>query len=102
MEGKEGKSQDQLKTYTNFYSHMKISNQLRKISFSVLILCNSVFILSQDNEKIFPAWEEGEMDIHHINTGRGEAVFCIFPDGTTMLIDAGDLGPDPLLITFSS
>ncbi len=38
-------------------------------------------------------WKEGEMDIHHINTGRGESVFCIFPDGTTMLIDAGDLGP---------
>lgn len=32
------------------------------------------------------------MEIHHINTGKGEAVFCILPDGTTMLIDAGDLG----------
>ena len=77
-----------------YYSNMKISYQLRKISFSVFILCNSIFIFSQDNEKIFPAWAEGEMDIHHINTGKGEAVFCIFPDGTTMLIDAGDLGPE--------
>jgi len=33
------------------------------------------------------------MEIHHIYTGRGECVFCIFPDGTNMLIDAGDSGP---------
>lgn len=35
-----------------------------------------------------PAWTEGCLDIHHINTGRGESAFYILPDGTTMLIDA--------------
>lgn len=35
-----------------------------------------------------PAWEEGCMDIHFINTGRGESVLHVFPDGTTMLMDA--------------
>jgi len=35
-----------------------------------------------------PAWHEGELDIHHINTGRGEASFLIFPDGTSLLVDA--------------
>lgn len=35
-----------------------------------------------------PAWSEGELDIHHINTGRGEASFLIFPDGTNLLVDA--------------
>ena len=30
------------------------------------------------------------MDIHHINTGRGDCTFCILPDGTTLLIDAGE------------
>ena len=39
----------------------------------------------------FPAWAEGMMDIHHINTGRGDAAFMILPDGTTLLIDAGDM-----------
>ncbi len=34
-------------------------------------------------------WQEGYMDIHHINTGKGDATFCILPDGTTLLIDAG-------------
>jgi len=34
-------------------------------------------------------WSEGVLDIHHISTGRGNATFVIFPDGTTLLIDAG-------------
>jgi beta-lactamase superfamily II metal-dependent hydrolase len=35
-------------------------------------------------------WKEGTLEIHHINTGEGDAAFFIMPDGTTMLIDAGD------------
>lgn len=38
--------------------------------------------------KPLPAWRDGELDIHHINTGRGEASFLILPDGTTLLVDA--------------
>jgi hypothetical protein len=37
-----------------------------------------------------PAWQEGFLDIHHISTGRGNAAFIVMPDGTTMLIDAGE------------
>lgn len=32
-------------------------------------------------------WRKGEMDIHHINTGRGEAQLLILPDGTSLLVD---------------
>ena len=42
----------------------------------------------------YRGWQEGEMDIHHIYTGNGEANFLILPDATTMLIDAGDYDPD--------
>ena len=35
-----------------------------------------------------PAWKQGYLDIHGINGGRGEAFYYIFPDGTTMLVDA--------------
>ena len=42
----------------------------------------------------YRGWQEGEMDIHHIYTGRGEANFFILPDATTLLIDAGDYDPD--------
>lgn len=38
--------------------------------------------------KTIPAWQEGVMDIHFINTTTGESMFVIFPDGTQMLIDA--------------
>lgn len=45
----------------------------------------------------FPMWQEGYLDIHHINTGKGDATFLILPDGTNMLIDAGGnvLPPEP-------
>jgi beta-lactamase superfamily II metal-dependent hydrolase len=38
------------------------------------------------------AWQNGYLDIHHIHTGSGSSTFFIFPDGTTMLVDAGDIG----------
>ena len=43
-----------------------------------------------------PAWQPGYLDLHHINTGRGNAAYYILPDGTTVLFDAGELDPtDP-------
>ena len=35
-------------------------------------------------------WSEGELDIHTISTGRGECLYFIMPDGTTMVVDAGE------------
>lgn len=50
--------------------------------------------------KPLSAWEKGFLDIHHINTGRGSAAYFIFPDGTTMLFDAGEIPPtDPRVNT---
>lgn len=37
-----------------------------------------------------PAWQEGMLDIHAVNTARGECSFFILPDGTTMVVDAGE------------
>ncbi len=37
-----------------------------------------------------PAWEPGTLEIHHIDTGRGNSAFVLGPDGTTFLIDAGE------------
>ena len=31
------------------------------------------------------------MDIHHINTGRGNVSFIMLPDGTSLVIDCGDM-----------
>ena len=41
--------------------------------------------------KPIPAWREGYLDIHLINSGRGECCFYILPDGTTMIVDAGEV-----------
>jgi len=47
---------------------------------------------AKTNDNYLPDWQEGYMDIHQIATGRGNAAFAILPDGTTLLIDVGDLG----------
>lgn len=36
-------------------------------------------------------WQPGMIDIHQISTGRGNAGLYILPDGTTLLVDAGEL-----------
>lgn len=41
--------------------------------------------------KTLPAWSEGHLDIHLINSARGECCFYILPDGTTLLVDAGEV-----------
>jgi len=38
------------------------------------------------------------LDIHHIQTGRGNATFIVAPDGTTILIDAGALDPKDIVV----
>ena len=45
--------------------------------------------------QVLPAWSEGELDIHTISTGRGECLFFILPDGTTMVVDAGEFSREP-------
>jgi len=44
-------------------------------------------------QRVLPAWTEGTLYIHHISTGRGNASYFVMPDGTTMLIDAGEADP---------
>lgn len=44
---------------------------------------------------VLPPWSTGSLDIHQIVTGRGNAAFMMFPDGTTLLLDAGDTGQRP-------
>ena len=45
--------------------------------------------------KPLPAWTPGLLDIHQISTGRGNAALLVFPDGTSLLVDAGDDNPEP-------
>ena len=60
---------------------------------SLLILAPKTSTASPDREQTLPAWTEGYLYIHHISTGRGNAAYLVMPDGTTMLIDAGEADP---------
>ncbi|MDO5977463.1 ComEC/Rec2 family competence protein [Flavivirga spongiicola] len=67
--------------------------------FTILFFysCNQNKKITKENPAIingFQPWEKGFFDIHHINTGGGDATFFILPDGTTMLFDAGRLDKD--------
>jgi beta-lactamase superfamily II metal-dependent hydrolase len=70
-----------------FLSHVAALGALR-------VSGKSIFTLGRpdvtNETKTFSKWKEGWLDIHHICTGRGNSTFIICPDGTTMLIDAGD------------
>ena len=62
----------------------------RIILLSVIILQASLCAVHAQ-EKL-PQWKPGYLDIHAIATGSGENTFIIMPDGTTMLVDMGQMG----------
>ncbi len=57
----------------------------------VILLAAGVILESCSGKSMAP-WKEGYLDIHQISTGRGNATFMILPDGTTMMVDMGDIG----------
>lgn len=63
----------------------------------ILSLCLAVVIFTAGYNgkkarkgRTLPAWSEGYLDIHTISTGRGECIFFILPDGTSIVVDAGE------------
>ena len=62
----------------------------KALKFFVILFLPFV-LFAQTNT--FPKWEKGFLDIHFISTGRGNAAFYILPDGTTLLVDVGELSP---------
>lgn len=65
------------------------------VLFLTLVSCLRVAV-AQTGPAIYAdtslVWKPGYLDICHFHTGRGNAAFCIMPDGTTLLIDAGEIG----------
>jgi len=64
-----------------------------KLHCVALLLLLSLPLAAQESKPL-PPWSRGTLDIHQISTGRGNAAFYVFPDGTTMLVDAGAVGDD--------
>jgi beta-lactamase superfamily II metal-dependent hydrolase len=73
---------------------------MRRVAFSLAFVAQIAF--SQKVGEVLPRWVPGMLDIHQIQTGRGNAAYFVFPDGSTMLLDAGavperaglELGPE--------
>lgn len=83
-------------------SKMNPNNRVDRSGISAISLLAALALLlpplagkAQAVGEAFPAWREGLLDIHHINTGKGDAAFFILPDGTTMLVDAGVIDRPP-------
>lgn len=62
---------------------------MHRIVFIALLVSLVAPLFAQVDK--LPAWEEGHLDIHFISTGRGNSTFILMPDGTSLLVDAGDL-----------
>src|SRR5690606_12596053 len=69
---------------------------MRNVLFCIVLLwlCWNSKASAQDVGEVYSNWSTGFLDIHHISTGKGECMFAIMPDGTTMMIDAGETGTD--------
>src|SRR5215213_7588339 len=60
--------------------------------FCTTLIHTAISQIPRKGDSITP-WKDGYLDLHHINTGRGNAAYYIFPDGTTMLFDLGEQDP---------
>ncbi len=77
-------------SYWENHNNINDSQGYVKTSIIVFYILLVNLVVSQETILKFPSWEEGVMEIHHINTGRGDVAFFVFPDATTLLVDAGD------------
>lgn len=62
------------------------------LNIAVLVSCtqDSYAQYSSSSEEVDIKWKEGYLDIHFMHTGGGNTSFIVFPDGTTLLFDAGE------------
>lgn len=75
---------------------MRSVSRCSLLTTAAMVLAVTLLVeLSGQGGNTFAKWTPGTLDIHHINTGRGNAAFLMLPDGTTMLIDAGNGGNLP-------
>jgi hypothetical protein len=65
---------------------------MTRITF-LLFLCVLSFLGEAQEKQFLTPWTRGMMDIHFISNGVGNCAFYILPDGTTLLVDAGEEDP---------
>jgi beta-lactamase superfamily II metal-dependent hydrolase len=63
--------------------------RLRAFFGILLFLLLAPVLIAQEVGRPLTPWSRGTLDIHQISSGRGNSALLIFPDGTTLLVDAG-------------
>ena len=80
---------------------MSPTHRTHSLLLCAALLCVGAGGHAQTVGQRLPAWTPGTLDIHRISTGKGDAVFYVFPDRTTLLADPaasdakGPRFPDP-------
>ena len=62
---------------------------LQSAALAALSSTRSLIAADRTSGAPLEPWQPGMLDIHHINTGRGNSSLILGPDGTSILIDAG-------------
>jgi hypothetical protein len=57
---------------------------------ALFLLALAPALPAQEAGRELPPWQPGTLEIHQISTGRGNSGLYLFPDGTTLLVDAGE------------
>jgi len=67
---------------------------MKRLSILALLIFSFKLVLNAQTaaDTTSIEWKEGYLDIHHILTGSGDCAFIVMPDGTNMVVDAGDIG----------
>lgn len=68
----------------------------RFFTLAILLCFAATIVAAKPKQKSLvgehlPQWSEGYLDIHTISSGRGECLLIVMPDGTSMVVDAGEL-----------
>lgn len=64
---------------------------IENLGYSIMLQNSPPHFDSPSNHSTLAPWQPGLLDIHHLLVGSSVSTFVVMPDGTTMLIDAGEV-----------